>query len=77
MVLLLQGERCSFAVQMWAYHLRGFKHDLWQVFAYDVAAKLLGAVIAEGLVVLSQRYNNVKPSERRLPQMKLDILCEG
>ena len=59
---------------MWAYHLNAFKHDLWQVFAFDVAAKLLGAVLAEGLVTLSQRYNSVKPSMRRLPQMKLAVI---
>lgn len=70
----LQGERCSFPVQMWAYHLKAFKHDLWQVFAYDVAAKLLAAVLAEGLIILSQRYSSVKPSMRRLPQMKLAVI---
>ena len=59
---------------MWAYHLSAFKHDLWQVFASDVASKLLGAVLAEGLVILSQRYNSVKPSMRRLPQMKLALI---
>ena len=56
---------------MWAYHLKALKHDLWQEFVSDVVARLLGAVLAEGLVTLSQRYSNVKPSMRRLPQIKL------
>jgi len=66
----LQGQRCSFTVQMWAYHLRALQHDLWQVFGSNVAAKLLGGVLVEGLVTLSKRYGCVKPSKRRLPQMK-------
>lgn len=70
----IQGERCSFTIQMWTYHLKGLRYDLWQVFAYDVAAKLLGAVLAEGLIILSQRYSSVKPSMRRLPQMKLAVI---
>ena len=66
----LQGQRCSFAVQMWAYHLRALQHDLWQVFGSNVAAKLLGGVLVEGLVTLSKRYGCAKPSKRRLPQIK-------
>ena len=66
----MQGQRCSFAVQMWAYHLGALRHDLWQVLSNDVAAKLFGGVLVEGLVTLSKRYSGVKPSKRRLPQMK-------
>ena len=59
---------------MWTYHLRALQHDLWQVFGNSVAAKLLGGVLVEGLVTLSKRYNCVKPSKRRLSQMKYSMI---
>lgn len=66
----LQGERCSFSVQMWFYFLCGLRSDLWAVLPADFAKETLGQVLSETLQLLVQRYNSVRPSYKRQLQVR-------
>lgn len=66
----LQGERCSFSVQMWFYFLCGLRSDLWAVLPADLAKEMLGQVLSETLQQLVQRYSSVRPSYRRQLQVR-------
>lgn len=68
----LQGERCSFSVQMWFYFLCGLRSDLWAVLPADFAKEMLGQVLSETLQLLVQRYSSVRPSYRRQLQVRCD-----
>ncbi|XP_076010214.1 uncharacterized protein KIAA0825 homolog isoform X2 [Genypterus blacodes] len=68
-----EGERCSFAVQMWFYFLCGLRSDLWAVLPADLAKEVLGEVLAETLRQLVQRYARARPSYRRHLQIRCDI----
>ena len=77
---MIQGERCSLAVQMWHYHLRGLHDDLWEVGrggggggGGEVMIRILTDVIADSLVFLEKRYSRAQPSYGRVNQFQLVI----
>lgn len=71
---LLQGERCSFSVQMWFYFLCGLRSDLWAVLPAGSAKELLGQVLSETLQLLVQRYARARPSYERHLQIRYLII---
>lgn len=71
----LQGERCSFSVQMWFYFLCGLRSDLWAILPADLAKEVLGQVLSETLQLLLQRYTSVRPSYRRHLQVRYCHTC--
>lgn len=72
---LLQGERCSFSVQMWFYFLCGLRSDLWAALPADLAKEVLGQVLSETLQLLVQRYSKARPSYQRHLQLRYSITC--
>lgn len=68
-----QSERCSFALQMWHYHLAGLKHDLWSINLGEVGRKILASVLAATTAHLARRYATARPSHRRVPQFRFAI----
>ncbi|XP_062617081.1 uncharacterized protein KIAA0825-like [Saccostrea cucullata] len=69
-----EGERCSFPVQMWNYHMRGLRHDLWTICPPRLSQDLFGQVLQNSIQILSQRYSQSKPSYRRTSQFRSDII---
>ncbi|ELT90139.1 hypothetical protein CAPTEDRAFT_227345 [Capitella teleta] len=69
-----EGERCSFPVQMWRFHLRAIRRDLWQTCPPQLAQSMFAAVLDESLNMLARRYASVNPSHARLPQFRADIV---
>lgn len=70
----LQGERCSFSVQMWYYFLCGLRSDLWPVLPAVLSKEVLGNVLAETLQLLVQRYALAQPSYKRHLQIRYSSL---
>ncbi|PWA19513.1 hypothetical protein CCH79_00006814 [Gambusia affinis] len=68
-----EGERCSFALQMWFYFLCGLRSDLWSVLPPELAKDVLGYVLAETLQLLVRRYSRVRASYKRHLQIRCDI----
>lgn len=66
----LQGERCSFSVQMWFYFLCGLRSDLWALLPAGLAKEVLGQVLSETLQLLVQRYTRARPSYQRHLQIR-------
>ena len=65
-----QGERCSFSVQMWHYHLQGLKHDLWTICPGPLATSILASLLARTVSHFASRYTAVRPSYRRVAQYR-------
>lgn len=72
-VVYLQGERCSFPVQMWNYHMRGLCHDLWTICSPRLSQDIYSQILHNSLQIFSQRYSHSKPSYRRTSQYRLVI----
>lgn len=72
-MVYLQGERCSFPVQMWNYHLRGLCHDLWTICSPRLSQDIYSQILHNSLQIFSQRYSHSKPSYRRTSQYRLVI----
>ncbi|XP_078589088.1 uncharacterized protein KIAA0825 homolog isoform X2 [Branchiostoma floridae x Branchiostoma japonicum] len=68
-----EGERCSFAVQMWSYHLSALRHDLWVYAPPRLGQHVLACVLRDSLAVLAARYSQASPSYNRTPQFRSDI----
>lgn len=68
----IQGERCSFTIQMWHYHIRGLHDDLWRVGGEggEVMVKILRDVICDSVSFLERRYSKAKPLYGRIKQFK-------
>lgn len=72
----LQGERCSYSIQMWHFHLQGLQHDLCTLLApvsYDLVENILLSVLSQTLSHLARRYSSTTPSHARLNQFR----CSG
>ena len=68
-----QGERGSYTVQMWRYHLLGLKYDLCTFLApisYELAERILLGVLSGSLSQLARRYSSSTPSHARLNQFR-------
>ncbi|KAL8577449.1 hypothetical protein ACOMHN_048084 [Nucella lapillus] len=76
-----EDERCSFTVQMWNFHLRGLRHDLWTTCSPALTQSIFSSVLQDSLLTIMQRYVRVQPSFRRVKQYKYDVtailLCDG
>ncbi|XP_076443333.1 uncharacterized protein KIAA0825-like isoform X2 [Babylonia areolata] len=68
-----EDERCSFTIQMWNFHLRGLRHDLWTTCAPTLAQSIFSSVLQDSLLTIMQRYMRVLPSFRRVKQYKYDV----
>ncbi|XP_077989085.1 uncharacterized protein KIAA0825-like [Glandiceps talaboti] len=68
-----EDERCSFAIQMWNYHMRGLQHDLFTNCPPQLAQNMFLSILNEALTILVQRYSKAKPSYNRVKQMRSDI----
>ncbi|KAK7115922.1 hypothetical protein V1264_001706 [Littorina saxatilis] len=68
-----EDERCSFTIQMWNFHLRGLRHDLWTTCPPNVAQNIFSSVLQDSLLALMQRYVHVQPSFRRIKQYRYDL----
>jgi len=59
--LCVQGQRCSWTVQMWSYYLRGLCFDLCTYLSESLRAVregILGGVLRTCLCVLVSRYSH-------------------
>ncbi|GFR96707.1 hypothetical protein ElyMa_006305300 [Elysia marginata] len=68
-----EDERCSFSVQMWNFHLRGIKTDMWDILPPKLAQHLFSSILQDSLLMLMQRYSRVKPNYRRIKLIRYDI----
>ncbi|KAI8507921.1 hypothetical protein Bbelb_141610 [Branchiostoma belcheri] len=68
-----EGERCSFAVQMWGYHLSALRRDLWVYAPPRLGQHVLACVLRDSLAVLAARYSQAGPSYNRTAQFRCDI----
>lgn len=65
----MQGERCSYTVQMWAYHMRGLQHDLYTYLPVEfflLREEILVGVLGACLSHLASRYSLICPSPQRM-----------
>lgn len=69
-----EGERCSYPIQMWNYHMRGLQYDLWSMCPPRLGQKIYGEILQESLQILAQRYARARPSYKRTPQFRGDIV---
>lgn len=69
-----EGERCSFPIQMWNYHMRGLCHDLWTICSPRLSQDIYSQILHNSLQIFSQRYSHSKPSYRRTSQYRSDII---
>ncbi|XP_052100793.1 uncharacterized protein KIAA0825-like [Mytilus californianus] len=69
-----EGERCSYPIQMWNYHMRGLQYDLWTMCPPRLGQKIFGEILQESLQILGQRYAHAQPSYKRIPQFRCDII---
>ncbi|XP_066472007.1 uncharacterized protein KIAA0825 homolog [Tiliqua scincoides] len=70
-----EGERCSFSVQMWHYFCCAVHHDLWTVLPPVLAQEILTEVLEESLALLACRYFQARPSYKRTPQIRIDVVA--
>ncbi|KAK7489267.1 hypothetical protein BaRGS_00019519 [Batillaria attramentaria] len=68
-----EDERCSFPVQMWNFHLRGTRYDLWATCPPHLAQTIFSSILQDSLLGLMQRYARVQPSFRRIKQYRYDL----
>ncbi|XP_051709924.2 uncharacterized protein KIAA0825 homolog isoform X5 [Oryctolagus cuniculus] len=68
-----EGERCSFALQMWHYFCWALHHDLWTILPPTLAQEILAEVLEKSLGLLASRYSRARPSCKRTPQIRLDV----
>lgn len=68
-----EGERCSFAIQMWHYFSWALHHDLWTILPPKLAQEILAELLEKSLGLLASRYARAHPSPRRTAQIRLDI----
>jgi len=69
----MEGERCSFTVQMYNFYMEGVIYDNKQMFPLPVCKSILRSISEEMLVFFVSRYILVKPSYRRVKQLKADV----
>ncbi|XP_033750005.1 LOW QUALITY PROTEIN: uncharacterized protein KIAA0825-like [Pecten maximus] len=69
-----EGERCSFTIQMWNYHMRGLRHDAWSMCPPRLGQRIYSKVLHESIHILAKRYAHAKPSYRRTEQYRTDVL---
>ncbi|KAK3097727.1 hypothetical protein FSP39_012501 [Pinctada imbricata] len=69
-----EGERCSYPIQMWNYHMRGLQYDLWTICPPRLGQNIYTVILHNSLQVLAQRYSHSKPSYRRTEQLKNDVV---
>ncbi|XP_033121193.1 uncharacterized protein KIAA0825-like isoform X2 [Anneissia japonica] len=68
-----EDERCSFSVQMYHLHLESVKHDWSMWLPGHLMQKMMMSVVERSLSKLAHRYSLVKPSYKRMRQMRVDI----
>ncbi|XP_076783168.1 uncharacterized protein KIAA0825 homolog isoform X2 [Arvicanthis niloticus] len=68
-----EGERCSFAIQMWHYFSWALHHDLWTILPPKLAQEILAELLEKSLGLLASRYARAHPSPKRTAQIRLDI----
>ncbi|XP_066271280.1 uncharacterized protein KIAA0825 homolog [Branchiostoma lanceolatum] len=70
-----EGERCSFAIQMWSYHLSALRRDLWVYAPPRLGQHVLACVLRDSLAVLAARYSQARPTYNRTAQFRWDGAC--
>ncbi|XP_029400030.1 uncharacterized protein KIAA0825 homolog [Mus pahari] len=70
-----EGERCSFAIQMWHYFSWALHHDLWTILPPKLAQEILAEVLEKSLGLLASRYARAQPSPKRTAQIRLDVMA--
>ncbi|XP_031215744.1 uncharacterized protein KIAA0825 homolog isoform X4 [Mastomys coucha] len=68
-----EGERCSFAIQMWHYFSWALHHDLWTILPPKLAQEILAELLEKSLGLLASRYAQTHPSPKRTAQIRLDV----
>lgn len=68
MVLLVQGERCSFDIQAWNMFMKGLQTDLWSCCLPRDCRRIYAGVLKVALSHFAWRYTRVQPSRRRSAQ---------
>lgn len=69
-----EGERCSFAIQMWNLYMRGVFQDLFTQFPFNIAKRIIKEISNDMLVFFSCRYTYMKVAYKKTKQIKSDIL---
>lgn len=70
-----EGERCSFAIQMWHYFSLALHHDLWTILPPKLAQEILAEMLEKSLGLLASRYARAHPSPKRTAQIRLDVMA--
>ena len=71
----MDGESASVGIQFWWYHMQGLRMDLSNYLPPKIAQRLLGSVLSDAMSVLAVRYSSAKPSLKRVPQYRADIVA--
>ena len=70
MFCLLQGERCSFPIEMWNLYIRGVMHDVLTQLPLKTAKYIIKEICTEMLTFFVFRYVYLKASYRRVKQIR-------
>lgn len=68
-----ESERGSYTVQMWWLYMQGTKQNLWNSVPPHMAQRVLAGMLNETLSILTVRYTQTTPSEKRSPLLLVDV----
>lgn len=68
-----ESERGSYTVQMWWLYMQGTKQNLWNSVPPHMAQRVLAGMLNETLSILTVRYTQTTPSEKRSPLVLVDV----
>lgn len=68
-----ESERGSYTVQMWWLYMQGTKQNLWNSVPPHMAQRVLAGMLNETLSILTVRYTQTSPSEKRSPLLLVDV----
>lgn len=68
-----ESERGSYTVQMWWLYIQGTKQNLWNSVPPNMAQRVLAGMLNETLSILTVRYAQTMPSEKRSTLLLVDV----
>lgn len=68
-----ESERGSYTIQMWWIYMQGTKQNLWNSVPPHMAQRVLAGMLNETLSILTVRYTQTTPSEKRSSLVLVDV----
>lgn len=69
-ISIVQGERVSYTVQAWYFHMKALLHDLTNHTPSMYTTRITSEVLVHSVTMVTNYYMQLKPSSARIPQYR-------